>query len=232
MKFAVLGLADFQTGKKNIIDERLNTLEGIIKPSKTTFVAVEVLDAQGLKDAEAVICEKESKLELIINDLEIIENRLMRTADELEIKLLSRAKEALEKNLCLSEENFTEEEKKILLNSNLASIKPVYFTDKNENKPAQQILFDAYYAAGMICFITGAKDKELRAWSIRKGITALDAAGAIHSDIKRGFIKAEVIGYDDLIKAGSLIAAKHAMHLEGKEYIVKDAEILNFRFNV
>lgn len=51
MKFAVLGLADFQTGKKNIIDERLNTLEGIIKPSKTTFVAVEVLDAQGLKDA-------------------------------------------------------------------------------------------------------------------------------------------------------------------------------------
>jgi ribosome-binding ATPase YchF (GTP1/OBG family) len=232
MKLAVIGLADFPVGKKTIVDKRLNALEAIFRPKQTTPVAIEVLEAAGIKQADAVICEKESKLELIINDLEMAENQLLMAKDENQIKLFTRAKEALERNLCLCEENFTEEEKKTLLNANLLSAKPVYIVDKNEGKSAEEILFAAYYACGMICFFTGTKDKEIKAWPIKKGTSALEAAGAIHSDIKRGFIKVEVIAYEDLIKAQNLIGAKHAMHLEGKEYIVKDAEVLNFRFNV
>jgi len=232
VKIASVGLPDFPVGKKNLADERLNILEEIMKPSKTTFITVELLDSAGLKDADAIICENESKLDLIISDLEAVESRLLRATEEAEIKLFNRLKDILEKNKCLCEETFTEDEKKILLNSNLVSAKPVYFVDKNDVKPAQEIIFNAYYAAGMICFITGAKDKELKAWQIKKGTIALEAAGAIHSDIKRGFIKVEIISYNDLVKAGSLIGAKHFMHLEGKEYIMQDADTVNFRFNV
>jgi ribosome-binding ATPase YchF (GTP1/OBG family) len=232
MKFAVLGLTDFPTGKKDLVDERLNSLEAIFKPQQITSITVEVLNASGLKQADAIICEKESKLELIINDLEIAENQLLITKDENQIRLFKRVKEILEKNLCLGEENFVEEERKTLLNTNSVSIKPVYFVDKNENKTAEEILFAAYCASGMMCFFTGTKDKEIRAWPIKCGTSALEAAGIVHSDIKRGFIKVEVIPYEYLIKAGSLIAAKHAIHLEGKEYVVKDGDVLNFRFNV
>ncbi len=228
MKIAVVGLPDFPTGKKSLIDQRLKELEPLIKPSKTTFISMEFLDASGLKDADAVICEKESKLDLIISDLEAVENRLAKGEDP----LFGRAKEILEKNVCLSEEKFNEDERKILINSNLVSIKPAYFVDKNEGKDTQQIMLDAYYGLGMICFITGAKDKELRSWAIKKGATAPEAAGAIHSDIQRGFIKVEIIGYDDFIKAGGINQAKQFMRLEGKEYVMQDGDVVNFRFSV
>lgn len=232
MKISVLGLEDFPIGKKNLIDERLKTLEGLIKPSKTTYITLEFLDKTNLKDADAVICESECKLDLVINDLEIIENRIERTKDDSEMALFGRVKEILEKNKCLSEEDFNAEEKKILINSNLISIKPIFFVDKKLNKSAQEIMFDGYYNLGMVCFITGAKDKELRAWPIKKGTNAYEAAGAIHSDIQRGFIKAEVIGYEDLVKAGGINPAKQYIHLEGKDYVVCDADFMNFRFNV
>lgn len=232
MKIAVLGLPDFKLGKREVLDERLNTLEALMKPSKATYISVDFVDASGLKDADGIICENEAKLDLIIADLEVIENRLTRTADEAEIKTLNRAKDILEKNKCLCEESFSEEEKKALVTLNLSSIKPVYFVDKSKNVPEEKIVFDAYYNSGYICFITGDKGKELRAWPIRKGTNAVDAAGAIHKDIKRGFIRAEAIAYNDFIKAGNYIAARPFMHLENKDYIMQDADIMLFRFNV
>lgn len=222
MKIAVVGLADFPQGKKSLADQRLETLEGIIKPSKTTHITIEFLGIPGVKEADGIICEKEAKLELIIIDLEVVENRLLKGADPLFV----RVKEILEKNVCLSEESFSEEERKILLNSNLVSIKPIYFASKNENKAVEDIMFESYYAFGMICFITGAKDKELKAWPIKKGQTASEAAGAIHSDIQKRFAKAEVIGYEDVVKAGSLSQARQFMHLEGKDYVMKDADVI------
>lgn len=232
MKIAVLGLPDFKLGKKNVIDERLSVLEELMKPSKTTYISADFVDASGLADVDGIICENEAKLDLIIADIEVIENRLTRTADETEIKTLNRAKDILEKNKCLCEENFSDEEKKALVILNLSSMKPVHFVDKSKNIPEEKIVFDAYYNSGYICFITGDKGKELRAWPIRKGTTAVDAAGVIHKDIKRGFIRAEAIAYDNFIKAGNYIAAKPFMHLENKEYIMQDADIMLFRFNV
>jgi len=232
MKIAVLGLPDFKLGKRDVLDERLNTLQELMRPSKATFISADFVDASNLNDADGIICENDSKFDLIIADLEIVENRLTRTADETEIKVLNRAKDSLEKNKCLCEENFNDEEKKILFALNLSSIKPVYFVDKSKNIPEEKIVFDAYYNSGFICFITGDKGKELRAWSIRKGTNAVDAAGVIHKDIKRGFIRAEAIAYDNFAKAGNYIAAKPFMHLENKDYIMQDADIMLFRFNV
>jgi GTP-binding protein YchF len=91
----------------------------------------------------------------------------------------------------------------------------------------------AYDALNLMSFLTAGKD-ECRAWTIQKGTRAQDAAGKIHSDIARGFIRAEVIAFDDFKKYGDEQKAKAAgrYRLEGKDYIVKDGDIINFRFNV
>lgn len=90
-----------------------------------------------------------------------------------------------------------------------------------------------YSAMGQISFLTMVSD-ELRAWPIQRGTSALEAAGKVHTDIKRGFIRAETFSFDDLKKLGSEKAVKAAgkIRLEGKDYIVQDGDIINFRFNV
>lgn len=96
-----------------------------------------------------------------------------------------------------------------------------------------KLIKSAYRALGLMSFLT-AGEKEARAWTIPQGSRAQDAAGAIHSDIARGFIRAEIVGYDDLIAAGSYAAArdKGLLRLEGKDYIMQEGDIVNFRFNV
>jgi GTP-binding protein YchF len=91
----------------------------------------------------------------------------------------------------------------------------------------------AYDLLGLSSFLT-AGEPEVRAWPIRKGTHAVDAAGVIHSDIARGFIRAEIVNYDDLIAAGSIAKAKEQGHvrLEGKEYVIRDGDVILFRFNV
>ncbi len=90
-----------------------------------------------------------------------------------------------------------------------------------------------YRQLGLISFLTAGTD-EVRAWTIKDGITAKMAAGKIHSDIERGFIRAETVAFDHLAEAQSMAAArdKGYFRLEGKEYIVQDGDIINFRFNV
>jgi hypothetical protein len=87
-------------------------------------------------------------------------------------------------------------------------------------------------ASGTISFLT-VGGPENRAWLITKGMTAPDAAGAIHTDIQKGFIRAEVIGFADFIEAGGETQAKRAnkLRLETKQYVVQDYDLLNFRFN-
>jgi GTP-binding protein YchF len=98
---------------------------------------------------------------------------------------------------------------------------------------AEKFVQMCYSALGLISFLTVGPD-EVRAWPIKDGTTAVDAAGKIHTDIKRGFIRAETMSYADLKELGDEKAVKAAgkMRLEGKEYIVKDGDIINFRFNV
>ncbi len=96
-----------------------------------------------------------------------------------------------------------------------------------------KLIRSAYHTLGLISYFT-AGEKEARAWTIRKGAKAPEAAGAIHSDLERGFIRAEVIAYNEMIAAGSHAAAKEKgkARLEGKEYVVQDADVVLFRFNV
>jgi len=91
----------------------------------------------------------------------------------------------------------------------------------------------SYQLLGLQSFLTAGED-EVRAWTIRTGAQAVDAAGVIHTDLARGFIRAEVIAYEDLIAAGSLVETRKrgTLRLEGKTYMVQDGDILNIKFNV
>lgn len=92
---------------------------------------------------------------------------------------------------------------------------------------------ECYDLLGLMSFFTVGED-EVRAWTVRRGATAVEAAGAIHTDLARGFIRAEVIAYDDMIACGTMAEARKRgkLRLEGKEYAVQDGDILNIRFNV
>jgi GTP-binding protein YchF len=109
-----------------------------------------------------------------------------------------------------------------------------FLDDLGIEEPALNKLIHVSYALlGLISFLTVVED-EVRAWTITKGTNAQKAAGKIHSDIERGFIRAEVISYDDFISCGNIAAARDRglLRLEGKTYEVKDGDIINFRFNV
>jgi hypothetical protein len=96
-----------------------------------------------------------------------------------------------------------------------------------------RVIQQSYDLLGLISFFTVGED-EVRAWTIGRGTHAVDAAEMIHSDIKKGFIRAEVLAYDDLMQAGTYAEARKrgTVRLEGKTYAVSDGDIINFRFNV
>ncbi len=97
----------------------------------------------------------------------------------------------------------------------------------------EKLIKASYSLLGLISYLTSGED-ETRAWTIKKGTKAPQAAGKIHTDFERGFIRAEVVNYQDLLDCGSLAAAKEKglVGLEGKEYVVKDGDVILFRFNV
>ncbi|MFN2745004.1 MULTISPECIES: redox-regulated ATPase YchF [Bacillus] len=102
-----------------------------------------------------------------------------------------------------------------------------------EESGLDQLIKASYSLLGLATYFT-AGEQEVRAWTFKKGMKAPECAGIIHTDFERGFIRAETVAYDDLLAAGNMSAAKEAgkVRLEGKEYIVKDGDVIHFRFNV
>ena len=120
------------------------------------------------------------------------------------------------------------------MDSGVEDEREAFLSDYGLERPARDRLIQASFdLLGLICFLTVGED-EVRAWPIRRGESALKAAGTIHSDLERGFIRAEVIAYGDFMEAGSMPAArdKGVLRIEGKEYEVRDGDILHVRFNV
>ena len=102
-----------------------------------------------------------------------------------------------------------------------------------EESGLEKLIKASYHRLGLISYLT-AGEPEVRAWTIKKGTKAPQAAGKIHTDFERGFIRAEVVSYDDLMACGTHAAAKEKglVRLEGKDYVVQDGDIMLFRFNV
>ena len=236
--------------------------------------------------------------ELILSDLEIVSNRLSKiekkaetTKDKdavLEVNILRKAKENLEKSVSLRLVDFNDDEQILLKNFNFITAKKlIYVANVDEitasigdndytlvlkeyaskesasvvvmcakleseladleeeekmqflsdvgitNSGLDKLIFATYDLLGLATFFTSGTD-ECRAWTFRKGMKAPSCAGIIHSDFERGFIKAEVMSFNDLENAGSELKVKEngKLRLEGKEYIMQDGDICYFRFNV
>lgn len=115
-----------------------------------------------------------------------------------------------------------------------AEDRPAFMADLGLGEPARnRLIRTCYEAVGLISFLT-AGEEEVRAWTIRRGMSAVEAAGKIHSDIARGFIRAETVAFADLKAGGDMKGAKAAgkVRLEGKTYIVQDGDVILFRFGV
>jgi len=236
-------------------------------------------------------------LELAIADLEIINSRIDKIKKKaetnrdkealIEVGILRKAQENLEKNIPLRLVDFTEDELLLLKNFSLLTIKPIIYLanvleddllddnkyvkdvmeyasrekakaikicakmecelcdmSKEEKKEMlnavgieesglDKLIRETYDLLGLETFFTVGKD-EVRAWTYRKGTNAKKCAGIIHTDFEKGFIKAEVMSYSDLVKYGDELKVKEAgrARLEGKDYIMQDGDICLFRFNV
>lgn len=253
VKIGIFGLENIFSGSKvNIVDKRLDRLKELLNAPKKVYVQAELIYGQApldiasaggrgarsltaqakFSEADGIIIDENSKLDLILADLEFVETRLNRAEDEEEKRLLHKFKAILEKEEFLYAQELTDAEKKISSSFQLLSISPVYPVDIKKESDKDSILSKAYGEFGYISFFT-SNDKETHAWPLKKGMTALDAAGVIHSDIQKGFIRAEVVHYDDLIKSGHLSSARAAglLKSENKEYVVLDGDWVLFRFS-
>ena len=102
-----------------------------------------------------------------------------------------------------------------------------------EESGLSQLVRVGFDTLGLQTYLT-AGPKETRAWTIRKGATAPEAAGVIHTDFQKGFIKAEIVSFSDLVEAGSMVKARESgkVRMEGKDYVMADGDVVEFRFNV
>jgi len=232
MKISVYAIAGLSLGKQNVKDSRLDQADKLVSAKKKTYVQVELVGEDGALDADIIMTSKDSRADLILRDLDFVETRLSRNPDAKEGALLQKLKSALEKEEFISNLGLSLEEKELIAGFGLFTLKPVAVVDNNELEDLDALLFKVLNLSGFIVFFT-VGDKENRAWLIKKGTTAWQASGAIHSDIQKGFIRAEIISFADFIQAKGETQAKQAgkMRLEPKEYIMQDADLASFRFN-
>ncbi len=233
MKASVTGIPDFPLGKKPLVDERVKKVQELFKAQKATALQVEYVPDTDIKTADAIVGLKERKLDLVIMDMEVLEARLGKPLTEAEQALFARAQQVLEKEEFLNSVAWSEEERKVLVNANLVTLRPVVLIAPQEVEDLLALTRRVFDAAGRIVFLTGVA-KEARAWELRRGSTALDAAAAVHSDIARGFICAEVMPFAELAKTGNVHQAKASgcLRQEGKEYVVQDGDVIEFKFSV
>ncbi|MDP1889626.1 MAG: DUF933 domain-containing protein [Gemmatimonadaceae bacterium] len=232
MKISVFTIPGISPGKQNVKDTRLDQADKLVSAKKKTYVQVELVGEDGALDADVIITVKDSRADLILRDLDFVETRLSRNPEPAEGALLQKQTSALEKEEFISSLGLSSGEKELISGYGLFTLKPVAMVDNNELEDLGALLFKVLNLSGFISFLT-VGDKENRAWLIKKGTTAWEASGAIHSDIQKGFIRAEIISFADFIQAGGETQAKQAgkMRLEPKEYIMQDADLASFRFS-
>jgi len=232
MKIGIFAITGLTPGRHNVKDRRLDEVDRLVKAKKKTYIQVELTGEDALFDADAVLALKDSKTDLILKDLEFVETRLGRNPPDQEKALLERFKDALEKECFLRDIGLSAEDKKIISGYSLITLKPVILIEKEELEDTDNLWSRVLKESGFISFFT-AGEKETRAWLIKQGTIAWEAAGVIHSDIQKGFIRAEIIGFDDFIQAGGESQAKQAgkLRLKQKDYIMQDTDLVNFRFN-
>jgi hypothetical protein len=232
MKLSLFGISEIKVGKHNLKDPRLDQADKLIEADKKTYAQVDVLGEDQLLDADAILATQDSQADLILKDLEFVETRLGRDPEPAERAALEKIKSLLESEKFLFSSGLMTEDLQAVAAHNFFTSKPICVATRGELGQPDTLLLRAFQEAGYISFLT-VGGKENRAWPIRKGISALEAAGTIHTDLQKGFIRAEIISFADFIAAGGETQAKRAgkQRLETKQYVMQDCDLTNFRFN-
>lgn len=225
-------LPDISLDKHNIRDSRLDDINKLVQVKKKTYIQVETVGDDAAFEADAILVAGDFRADLILKDLEFVETRASRASDEGEKALLAKLKGILEKEQFIFQAGLSDSEKEQISGYALLTHKPVIAVESKDCEDINELLAQAVREAGFISFFT-AGERETRAWLVKKGTTAWEAAGVIHSDIQRGFIRAEIISSNDFVQAGGETAAKQQgkMRLEPKEYVMQDGDVAMFRFN-
>lgn len=232
MKCCLFGVSGIALGKHNIKDPRLDQVHELVEAQKKTYAQVDVLPDKELLNCDAILTDHTALSDLLMKDLDFVETRLERGAEPAEAAVLNKLAEALVSEKPVSAAGLTPAELASVSAHNFHSNRAVVVATADELKAPDALLVRAFAASGWISFLT-VGGKENRAWPIRAGLTAWEAAGTIHTDIQHGFIRAEIISFADLVAAGGETQAKRAnkLRLELKSYVMQDFDVTNFRFN-
>jgi Protein of unknown function (DUF933) len=232
MKIALFGIPELKVGKHNLKDLRLDQAHQLVEADKKTNAQVDVLGEDQLLDADSILASRDSQADLILKDLEFVETRLERDPQPAERSALERIKGLLESEQFLFRGGLSEADLQAVAAHNFFTNKPITVATAEDLQKPEELLLRAFAEAGYISFLT-VGGKENRAWPIRKGTAAWEAAGTIHTDMQKGFIRAEIISFADFIAAGGEMQAKRAgkQRLETKQYVMQDYDLVNFRFN-
>jgi ribosome-binding ATPase YchF (GTP1/OBG family) len=230
MKICLFGVSGIVLGKHNIKDPRLDQTHQLVEAQKKTYAQADIVDEKEMITSDAILTTRAALSDLLMKDLDAVETRLGRDASEAEKAVLQKLADTLMSEKPVSAANLSPDEIKAISAHNFYSTKPVVVAEDGEDHEA--LLVRAFKESGYISFLT-VGGKENRAWPIRAGLSAWEAAGTIHTDIQKGFIRAEIISFGDFIAAGGETEAKRAgkQRLELKTYIMQDYDLTNFRFN-
>jgi ribosome-binding ATPase YchF (GTP1/OBG family) len=231
MKVALVGVTSVPLGKHKVKDPRLDQADKLVKADSKTYALVDVVGEDEASTADAIVASAEGRFDLIVKDLEFAETRLERNPPAAERTVLEKIRAHLEGEGLVAEAGLTQEELRLVESHAFVTAKPIVVAEADDAAAFDNFLVRVVSASGYISFLT-VGGSENRAWLVRKGATAQEAGGAIHTDIQKGFIRAEIIGYDDFIAAGGETNAKHAnkMRVETKGYVMQDYDLVNFRF--
>jgi len=232
MKICLFGVSGIVLGKHNIKDPRLDQTHELVEADKKTYAQADVVAEKEMITSDAILTTRAALSDLLMKDLDAVETRLGRDPSEAEKAVLQKLADVLMSEKPVSAANLSPDETSVISAHNFLSNKPVIVADDAELANPDGLFVRALKESGYISFLT-VGGKENRAWPIRAGLTAWEAAGTIHTDIQKGFIRAEIISFADFIAAGGETEAKRAgkQRLELKTYVMQDYDLTNFRFN-
>jgi Protein of unknown function (DUF933) len=232
MKICLFGITGIPTGTHNVKDPRLDQAHKLVEAQKKSYAQVVLADPKELAVCDAILTSRAALSDLLMKDLEFVETRLGRDAGEAEKKVLQKMAEGLVSETPVAKLGLTAEDLTAISAHSFVTNRPVVVAEEAEIATPDALLVRAFAESGYICFLT-VGGKENRAWPIRAGTNAWEAAGTVHTDMQKGFIRAEIISFADLVASGGETQAKRAgkVRLELKTYLMQDFDVVNFRFN-
>jgi len=229
MKIGFTGL-NIQEGKMKYEDPILSNLANKDKPKKISPFFIEFLKDEYIH-SNAILIHNNSLLDLLILDIEKIEKKINRATEDIEINLLNKCLEHLEKEQPLCNLKYNDIENNMLKELSPHSFKPII--QMNEQCNLNEIIKTILTQTNNMFFYTSGSS-ESRSWLVPVGSDIITCAGKIHSDLAKGFIKGDVVSYEDYMQYHNFndCKAKGVAKMVDKNYIVKANEILEIRFNV